>query len=297
MNDLEGEPTPPGTPSGLTLRWSGATDPGRIRDLNEDSWLATGSVFLVADGMGGHSRGEVASRAVVAAFSHLDQDWVTPETVAECLSAAGQEVEALSAYKPAPGSTVVGAARALEAGQPCWLVFNIGDSRAYLLRHGALEQVSVDHSKVQEMKDAGMAIPQVPRNVITRAIGAGSHRAPQADLWLIPALRGDRVLLCSDGLTTEVSDPLIAATLLSAPDPAEAVRRLITAAVCAGGRDNVSAVVVDATEVISARGDAGQTEDTLDETDDVYLTVPDDDTVPKAPFEVFAETSHQEAQA
>jgi len=148
------------------------------------------------------------------------------------------------------------------------------------VRDGRLEQISVDHSHRQELLEAG-ADPEsirVGRNVITRALGAGSPGVPVMDQWLRPARRGDRVLVCSDGLNTEVTDPLILATLLASPDPQEAARALVSAALTAAGRDNVTAVVVDALVVSSATGDDGDGGDDEDTLSPPELEV-DDDTV------------------
>ncbi len=149
------------------------------------------------------------------------------------------------------GTTVAGVAAAPQDGDPYWLVFNVGDSRVYRLADGALEQVSVDHSVVQELRDAGRLAPHEAerhpeRHVITRAVGTGP--LPEADFWLLPAGPADRILLCSDGLTQELDDDAIRYLLMEQPDPQSAAEILVRAAVEAGGRDNVTVVVVDAGE-------------------------------------------------
>ncbi len=149
------------------------------------------------------------------------------------------------------GTTVAGVAVAAHDGGPYWLVFNVGDSRVYRLADGALEQVSVDHSVVQELVDAGRLSPQdaehhPERHIITRAISTGP--APSPDYWLIPAGPADRMLVCTDGLTQELDDDAIRYLLMDQPDPQEAAQGLVRAAVAAGGRDNVTAVVVDVTD-------------------------------------------------
>jgi len=236
-----------------------ATDRGRRRQSNEDGYLASAPVFLVADGMGGHVGGAAASRAVVAAFvDSIAGTWVTPAGLDEAVARAAREVAALPASaRSAPGSTVTGVGMAEQNGTPCWLVFNIGDSRTYRLSDGELEQVTIDHSLVQQLLDHG-AIDAVEarshgeRNVITRALGAGMSTRPAVDQWLLVAAPGDRILICSDGLHGELTDQLIAATLLSVPEPVAAARSLVAAAIEAGGRDNVTAIVVDAIEVVAA---------------------------------------------
>lgn len=241
-----------------------ATDAGRARTHNEDSYLAATPVFLVADGMGGHTRGAAASARVVRGFEPLaGRDWVSPAELHDAVTRAAASVGELAGDGPAPGSTLTGVALTRADGRPCWLVFNVGDSRAYLMRDGALEQVSVDHSRRQELLEAGTPEDSimVGRNVITRALGGGRGGVPIVDQWLLPAAQGDRLLVCSDGLSTEVSAPLIAAILGSQPDPRDAARELVAAALEAGGRDNVTVVVVDAVEVTG--GMVSDDDDTL----------------------------------
>lgn len=254
----------------MDVKFGAATDQGRVRTHNEDSYLTAPPVFVVADGMGGHSRGEAASRAVVDAFSNVaTQRWVTTDDVIGCVERAAKSVQALQGELKAPGSTVSGVALSQQAGVPCWLIFNIGDSRTYLVRDDALTQISVDHSAARDPKN-----PHAPRNVITRALGAGLKQRAVADQWLIPAAVGDRLLVCSDGLTGELSDQLIAATLIDRPDPQQAARTLVDSALQAGGHDNVTAVVVVCSDLEGAQGVAlGLDDDTESNIDD------DDDTI------------------
>jgi len=229
--------------------WGSATDRGRVRRLNEDALLAQPPVFLVADGMGGHAAGDVASRVAVAEFATLaGRDAVTHDDVQDCFLRAARGVrEAVGAGRTG-GTTVAGVVPTGSDGEPYWLVFNVGDSRVYRLADGALEQVSVDHSIVQELIDTGRLRPQdaeahPDRHVITRAVGTGA--VPNPDYWLLPAGPADRVLICSDGLTQELDDDAIRFLLMDQPDPQAAAEILVQAAVEAGGRDNVSVVVVD----------------------------------------------------
>ena len=211
----------------FTVQYGAATHRGLVRAGNEDSYLTVPPIFLVADGMGGHLRGEVASAEAVRQFGVLaGRPWVAAEDLHERLVAAASGVEALAGSGPAPGTTLAGVALTHESGRPYWLAFNLGDSRVYLLRQGLLEQISVDHSRHQELLEAG-ADPgslNVGRHIITRALGAGGPATPEWDLWLRPAQRGDRILICSDGLSTELTDLLIAATLRSAPEPQQAAQ-------------------------------------------------------------------------
>ncbi|NYI46694.1 protein phosphatase [Nocardioides aromaticivorans] len=238
-------------PGGSTrLVYSAGSHPGRIRTVNEDSSLVAPPVFLVADGMGGYARGDVASRLVVEAFEPLSaRARVEPGDVEAAIAAAQVRVSALAAeFTTAPGSTLVAAAYVLQDGHGYWLVANLGDSRAYSYAHGVLEQISKDHSVVQELIDAGRitreeAIGHPERHVITRAIGALTDAEP--DFSLVPAGPGSRLLLCSDGLTSELSDTALVHILTGQLPPDEVVATLVDAAVAAGGHDNVTVVVVD----------------------------------------------------
>ncbi|GAA4819963.1 PP2C family protein-serine/threonine phosphatase [Nocardioides caeni] len=256
----------------LEVRWGTATDVGHRRADNQDALLAGPPVFAVADGMGGHRAGREAADLVVAAFaSTCARPWTTSDDVLLAVARADEAVRQLGGTGPAaPGSTVSGVALACPDGIPSWLVFNIGDSRTYLLRAGQLELVTVDHSYAQVLEEQGCSDDvrsRAPRNVIMRAIGGGLREAPLTDQWLVPAEAGDRLLVCSDGLTTELSEPLLAALLLSTPDPAAAAQGLIAAALDSAARDNVTAVVVDA---IAVRRPA-------------VATAPDEDTLPDLP--------------
>jgi len=236
------------------LSWGAASHRGARRLLNEDRFLVSRSVFLVADGMGGHEAGEVASATAVEALRPLAElDVVTPDEVRDRIAVAQQNVQAIITEPGrGAGTTLTGVAVSEQDGNPYWLVVNVGDSRTYHLAGGRLEQVSVDHSEVQEMVDAGLLTPEQAathprRHVVTRALG--SRSAPQADFWYLPIERHDRVLVCSDGLTGELTDERITEILLTTPDPQEAAERLVHGAIAAGGRDNITVVVVDATGV------------------------------------------------
>ena len=228
--------------------WGSATDAGRVRTLNEDAIVALSPIFLVADGMGGHSSGDVASRIVAEECSVLvGRPFVTIEALQECfLRAASRMREALAGRNG--GATVAGAAIARHDDAAYWLVFNIGDSRVYRMVDGELTQVTVDHSVVQELLDAGRlsadeAALHADRHVVTRALSTDSASEP--DYWMIPATRDDRLLICSDGLTDELSDAEVQTILGTVTDAQEAAEALVAAALAAGGRDNVSVVVVD----------------------------------------------------
>jgi PPM family protein phosphatase len=273
----------------VSVSWGAASDVGRRRSLNEDSFLAAPPLFLVADGMGGHQAGEVASATVVDEFGRLGgHASLTIHEVQAALRSARARVEALPDGGGAgAGTTLAGVAIADVEGEGYWLALNLGDSRTYRLSEGVFEQISVDHSVVQELIDAGQldaasAARDARRNVITRAIGAGSDS--EADFWLLPAEEGDRILVCSDGLPTELDDHHIDAILRAETHPQAAAEALVRAAVDAGGRDNVTAVVVDALSVRTRGGrDRAATVPTAaalvddDDADDV-----DGDTLPRA---------------
>ncbi len=265
----------------FVVRAGGATDTGLHRAHNEDSYLVASPVFVVADGMGGHTRGLAASSAVVAAFEELARaDWVSSDALHAAVVAASESVDAMAEHGNHPGSTLAGVALTHQAGRPYWLAFNIGDSRVYLLRGEALEQVSVDHSRVQELLESGTPASRITvgRNIITRAIGGGGDGVPVLDQWLVPAMAGDRVLVCSDGLSGEVTDLLMLATLVEQRDPQSGARALVAAALAAGGRDNVTAVVIDALDVRAAEEGCADDADTLG--DEAWVSTTSDDTIP-----------------
>lgn len=251
----------------LSVIYGAATHPGLVRAANEDSYLTVPPVFLVADGMGGHSRGDVASRTVTETFAELStRQWLTADELVMTVDLATDRVASLGNEGRAPGSTLSGAGITEQGGMPCWLVFNVGDSRTHLLRDGELTQISVDHSA------ATRGDQPAAKNVITRALGAGLSR-PVADQWLIPAVEGDQILICSDGLSNEVTSELLAATLLSSANPQDATAALVQAAITAGGHDNITAVVVKCVEVIStAAHSPGVNDSTVSADDD---TIPD----------------------
>lgn len=232
----------------MRTSWGSATDRGRVRRLNEDSLLAYPPVFVVADGMGGHHAGDVASRIAVEELATLAG---RPEVAADDVHVAVQRIAHRlreTVGERTAGTTLAGVGVASHNKGSYWLVFNIGDSRVYRWAAGLLTQISVDHSVVQELVDRGELAPHEAgahpdRHVITRAIGTGPD--PEPDYWLIPAAPGDRILVCTDGLTSELDDRRLAKVLGAVADPQQAATELVEAAVLHGGRDNVTVVVVD----------------------------------------------------
>ncbi|GEK85520.1 PP2C family protein-serine/threonine phosphatase [Microbacterium aerolatum] len=254
----------------LIVSAGSSTHAGLRRTLNEDALLASAPVFVVADGMGGHEAGERASAAVVAEFSrYIGRQSLELDDVLDVLSRSRDAVDALSVSAMArAGTTLSGLVLADVDGMGYWLSFNIGDSRTYRLSDGELEQISVDHSVVQELIESGElsideAVSDHRRNIITRAIGAGS--TGDADFWMFPAELGDRMMICSDGLSSEVSDGRIRDILNTERDPQLAADALVAAAVTAGGRDNITVVVVDAVSVASRPGVQMRADDDIDE--------------------------------
>ncbi len=225
---------------------------GRVRTRNEDSVVVSETLIAVADGLGGHPAGDLASRITVERLADLgaQEQRCVPDVIAaiedanRLILAAG----AAEAQRSGMGSTLCGVILVSVDGVWECAVFNVGDSRVYNLRDGALRQVSVDHSEVQELQEAGLLSPVAAlnyprRNIITRCLG--TDPAPEPDLWLVPIATGERYLACSDGLTNEVDDLTIAALLIEHREPETAAHALLEAALAAGGRDNVAIAVAD----------------------------------------------------
>jgi protein phosphatase len=245
----------------LRLHATAATNIGVVRRANEDSLFADYPVFFVADGMGGHANGERASRRIVEEFdaSTGSGSPTTTPAVLATIAAANTGVRALSARsaraRAVAGSTLSGFALVDDHGDPEWLIFNVGDSRVYLWQDETLRQVTVDHSAVQELVDAGeisslQAEFHPDRNVVTRAIGVRAD--VKIDVRRVPLVGRQVLIACTDGLTRELSDDRIADILRSVDAGttfAPAARRLVAAAVDAGGKDNVTVVALEATRI------------------------------------------------
>jgi serine/threonine protein phosphatase PrpC len=239
----------PTAESALVLDVGARTDVGLRRAANEDSLLVGAPLYVVADGMGGHAAGDLASQAVIAGLRPLvGADDLSVDALLAALADAQYSVRIIAdANERGAGSTVTGIASVVHDGAPHWIVFNVGDSRVYRQRGGMLAQLTVDHSLAQELVDSGALLPaDVPdyrgRNVITRAVGA-DHSEP--DHWLYPVQTGERLVLCSDGLSGELSDPAINRVLSAASTAQQAADALVERALTNGGRDNVTVIVVD----------------------------------------------------
>jgi protein phosphatase len=268
------------------LAWGASTHPGQIRPDNEDHLHASNGVYVVADGMGGHEAGEVASQLAVERIRTAltdDEHAPTAERVVEAITNANGDIFSASVATPGQagmGTTVTVIAVVADPmagrGEPnidendpierapdgtaritpivprekpeALVLANVGDSRTYLYRHDRLRRITVDHSYVQELVSTGHitddeARTHPRRNIITRALGIEPD--VKVDWWTLPLVRGDRFLLCSDGLVDEVDDAAITATLRTESDPQKAVDTLVDQANAAGGRDNITVIVVD----------------------------------------------------
>jgi PPM family protein phosphatase len=234
----------------LELTWAETTHTGRRRDVNQDAVLSSYPLYVVADGMGGHVGGEIASsRTVERLRSVAGAGTVTPRTIEKALGRAVKDIVAeVDVTDEGTGTTLTGVFLDLESPTVSWVTLNIGDSRVYLLRDGTLVQVTTDHSVVQELVAAGRLSPEEAENhpygnVITRAVGPSDSVTP--DYVRLDVVDGDRFVICSDGLTKELTDYGIQHFLNENSDPAAAVTAMLDAALENGGRDNISIIVLD----------------------------------------------------
>lgn len=257
-------------PNPVAVNASGATNVGLRRELNEDAFLAEYPVFIVADGMGGHEAGEVASVAVIDLFRPLlgRDDLGAPE-ILSLLSGAHDAIAKATGSVNA-GSTLTGVIAVHEQGVRRWMLINIGDSRVYRLHESVLTQLTRDHSLAQQLIDSGDLLPEdfdsfLAKNVITRAVG---DQESAVDHELLAIVTGERLLVCSDGLSGEVSDTEIHRVLAEAGDTGTTAVALIDEALAAGGRDNITAIVLDTLEGTDSRAAANA--ERLSADDEVY---------------------------
>jgi len=234
----------------LDLSWAASTDTGRRREVNQDAVLAEYPLFVVADGMGGHLGGEIASASTVDRLrAVVDNQTVSTKNIEKALSRAVKDIIAHpETTDEGTGTTLTGLYLETHTDEPHWVTLNIGDSRVYLLRDGEIVQVTTDHSVVQELIAAGRLSPEEAENhpygnVITRAVGPSDSVKP--DYLRLDVLDGDRFVICSDGLTKELTDFGIRHFLDNNADPAAAVEAMMAAALENGGRDNITIVVLD----------------------------------------------------
>jgi protein phosphatase len=240
----------------------GETDVGRVRESNEDAFAVVRhlGLFMVADGMGGAAAGEVASNAVIQHVQRAVEDgettWPTDSSIRSPESGPRRFIAGIhranrSIYRQSGedwrrrgmGTTFAG----LFLLDRSAVIAHVGDSRVYRLRDGALEQMTHDHSLANHLVEQGYLRPEdvatfPRRNVITRAVG--THEHVEVDARIVDVRPGDTFLLCSDGLTGEISDAELGTILREAPSPVHAVGQLVDRALANGGSDNVTAVVV-----------------------------------------------------
>lgn len=233
----------------MKLAVGARTDVGRVRQANEDSFFIQAPLFVVADGMGGHVAGDVASATAVEVVQNemAQADASEPGSLAAILSEANSAIY----EKAAADQTLHG------MGTTCTLLLigdgraqiaHVGDSRAYLLRDGALRQVTEDHTLVARMVAEGQLTPEEAehhpqRSMITRTLGVDPD--VEVDLISLDLAQGDRILMCSDGLNSMLAAQAIQDVLVRQPDPQSAADELVEQAIAAGGEDNVTVVVVD----------------------------------------------------
>ena len=250
----------------MQIHVGAGTDVGRIRSGNEDNFFAEADdrrgVFVVADGMGGHAAGEVASEMAVTIVSrHLlglssVRDTGASQLVSKSLQEANRAIfdrMLAESDKQGMGTT----ASVMVLSDHGYLIGQIGDSRVYLYRDGTLVQITKDHSYVQEQVDAGLLTPEQARyhpysNVITRCVGASDE--VEADIHSGDVRVGDVFLLCSDGLTGMVDDRRLAQLLMARSGPGRIVDSLIAEANGRGGLDNITAIVIQVLGVENSGG-------------------------------------------
>ena len=229
------------------ISWGARSDVGLVRGHNEDSFLLRTPLFVVSDGMGGHAAGEVASSIAVETVGERapgTADDVLLGAAVEAANMAVIEAAEQGIGKPGMGCTVT----SILIEKNKMAVAHVGDSRAYVLRQGTLVRVTHDHSYVEELVDSGQitadeARTHPSRSIITRALGSDPDM--YADHFSLEVNDGDRVILCSDGLSSMISDAEIEALAVSSASPQQAADNLVAAALTAGGADNVTVVVVD----------------------------------------------------
>ena len=241
----------------MKLKWGATTDVGMVRQQNEDAYLAEENLYIVADGMGGHNAGEVASALAVATVKAGAKSGIhSTDQFRELVQQANTAIYTASlddSTQSGMGTTLTAMA-VVPGEEPRILIANVGDSRTYLFRGGVLSRLSVDHSYVQELVNEGILTPEEARvhprrNIVTRAMGI--ERSVMVDVFSHMVRTGDRIILCSDGLVDEVADADISLVLSQHSDAQETAEALVMVANANGGRDNTTVVVVDILDDIS----------------------------------------------
>ena len=245
----------PRTRKGALTSFGSRTGIGCLRDHNEDSLVVTPPLFAVADGMGGHAAGEVASEIAVRVLSELAPEHPDVEALGRAIEEANRAViQAAREGRGRQGMGTTMTAAMLEGER--LVIAQVGDSRAYLLHQGKLQQLTRDHSLMADMIEAGQLTPEEARthpqrSVITRALGSDAHLHP--DIYEINVETGDRLLICSDGLSGMIFDDQIENTLRRVQDPQRCASQLVNEAIAAGGHDNVTVIVADVTGYAEVR--------------------------------------------
>ena len=245
----------PRTRKGALTSFGSRTDIGCLRDHNEDSLVVTPPLFAVADGMGGHAAGEVASEIAVRVLSELAPEHPDGEALGRAIEEANRAViQAAREGRGRQGMGTTMTAAMLEGER--LVIAQVGDSRASLLHQGKLQQLTRDHSLMADMIEAGQLTPEEARthpqrSVITRALGSDAHLHP--DIYEINVETGDRLLICSDGLSGMIFDDQIENTLRRVQDPQRCASQLVNEAIAAGGHDNVTVIVADVTGYAEVR--------------------------------------------
>lgn len=229
------------------LSWGSRSDVGLVRGHNEDSFLVQDPVFAVCDGVGGHAAGEVASAIAVRTISQLAPDTADDARLGAAIEEANSAI--ISAAQSGQGRDGMGCtASAVVIDGSRMAVAHVGDSRVYLLSGGVLVRITHDHSYVEELVDAGEitadeARVHPSRSIITRALGSDPDM--YADHFTLNVHAGDRIIICSDGLSSMVPDAKIESVAISCATPQAAADTLVSAALEGGGHDNVTVIIVD----------------------------------------------------
>lgn len=238
----------------MLVKWGASSDTGTLRMQNEDSYLAQEGMFVVADGMGGHNAGEVASAMAIKMLGEAQTKGIADANqlakVIEQINNSIFQTAANQTDQRGMGTTltVLALTPSDSSTEVSVAVANIGDSRTYLLRSNEFRQVSVDHSYVQDLVSEGLitreeARTHARRNIVTRALGIEPTVA--VDTWTLPLIEGDRYVLCSDGLVDEVTDKAIEKCVKQQIEPQKVAEQLVAIANANGGRDNITVIVVD----------------------------------------------------
>ncbi len=246
----------------MKLQWALATDTGRVRRVNQDSIYADGRLFAVADGMGGHAGGEVASQLAVETLSEIPSTERIVEAFRSSFSEANRRIMSEASHSEklkGMGTTLTAALVTVEAGRELFLVQNVGDSRAYFLHKGELQQITKDHTYVGELLRSGsiteeQAAHHTQRHVLTRALGVES--VVDSDIFKVIPSPEDILLLCSDGLINHVTDGEIEKILMGNMSLQQRADRLIECANLSGGSDNISVILVKVLELDAVEEDA-----------------------------------------